>query len=94
VNGDSDIVLELQVTEKGTALKEKQGKYLFRVARGANKIQIKRAVERLYGVSVTGVNTMNYLGKLKRERMMKYGRRPGWKRAVVTLKEGQTIEAT
>jgi large subunit ribosomal protein L23 len=90
----SDIILEKQVTEKGTRLAEGQRKYIFRVARGANKIEIRRAVEKLFNVAVTGVNTMNYRGKPKRERSMRYGRRPDWKRAVVTLKEGQSIEAT
>jgi len=85
------IVRELQVTEKGSA-QLAQRKYFFRVDPKANKIEIKRAVEKLFGVSVEGVNTMKYSGKLKRERTVRYGRRPDWKRAVVTLKEGSRIE--
>ncbi|MBM4143107.1 MAG: 50S ribosomal protein L23 [Lentisphaerae bacterium] len=90
----SSVVLEMQVTEKGTAMNEAQNKVLFRVARSANKIEIKRAVEKLFNVTVTGVNTMNYLGKRRRERTVRYGRRPDWKRAVVTLKPGDTIDVT
>lgn len=85
------IVKRVQVTEKGTGMQEK-GKYLFRVAVGANKSQVKAAVEKLYGVTVAAVNTMNYMGKMKRRRGPKYGRKEDWKRAVVTLKAGQKIE--
>ena len=84
----------VQLTEKGATLSESQNKYLFRVARGANKMEIKQAVESLYKVSVTSVNTMNYLGKRKRERRMDFGKRSDWKRAVVTLKEGDTLDFT
>ena len=88
------IILELQITEKGTALSERDNKYVFRVARAANKIEIKRAIESLFSVSVTSVNTMNYSGKRKRERTVRYGKRADWKRAVVTLKEGSKIDLT
>jgi large subunit ribosomal protein L23 len=86
------IIRQMQVTEKGTAQQEKENKYFFSVARDANKIEIKRAVEAIYGVQVAAVNTMNYAGKPKRERTARYGRRPDWKRAVVTLKEGSKID--
>jgi large subunit ribosomal protein L23 len=86
-----DIIRKLQVTEKGTVLQEKN-QYLFEVDRRANKIQIKRAVEELFGVKVARVNTMLYEGKLKRERTQHFGRRSDWKRAVVKLREGR-IEA-
>ncbi len=88
----SDILKRIQLTEKGTALTEKQNKYLFEVDRDANKNDIKRAVEAFFKVSVAKVNTMCYAGKRKRERTVRYGRRSDWKRAVVTLKEGQKIE--
>ena len=55
---------------------------------------IKAAVEDLFGVNVEKVNTMRYLGKRKRERTAKYGKRSDWKRAVVTLKEGEKIDLT
>ena len=86
------IIKELQVTEKGTNLQESQNKYLVRVAPDANKIEIKSAMEKLFGVSVVKVNTMNYLGKRKRERTIRYGKRSDWKRAVVTLREGSKID--
>jgi large subunit ribosomal protein L23 len=86
------IVKELQVTEKGTELGERQNKYLFRVDRAANKIEIRRAVEQLFKVSVTNVNTLRYRGKRKRERTVSYGKRSDWKRAVVTLKRGDKID--
>jgi large subunit ribosomal protein L23 len=86
------IIREMQVTEKGTGLKEKQNKYIFRVHPEANKIEIKRAVEKMFKVTVTRVNTMNYLGKEKRSRRMGYGKKSDWKRAVVTLKAGSKIE--
>jgi large subunit ribosomal protein L23 len=86
-----EIVRRMQVTEKGTELLD-QNKYLFEVHPAANKIEIRRAVEELFKVTVTGVNTMNYAGKRKRERTVRFGRRPDWKRAVVTLKEGDSID--
>ena len=73
---------------------EKENKYFFLVAGSVNKLEIKRAVEELYKVSVSKVNTVNYRGKLKRERTMTYGRTAGWKRAIVTLAEGSKIELT
>lgn len=90
----SSVIKKLQVTEKGTDLKDKQNKYLFKVDPSANKIEIKKAVEKLFNVSVKGVNTMRYDGKKKRERTAKYGKKPDWKRAVVTLKEGDKIDLT
>lgn len=88
------IIKRIQVTEKGTDLKESGNKYLFRVDRNANKIEIKHAVEKKFDVVVMDVNTMNYTGKKKRERRANYGRRAHWKRAVVTLKEGSQIDLT
>ena len=88
------IIKEIRVTEKGTALTESARKYFFRVDPRANKQEIKKAVEQLFNVKVVKVNTMRYLGKKKRERMLQYGRRPDWKRAVVTLAEGSHIDLT
>ena len=85
------VIRKIQVTEKGTTL-QAQNKYLFEVHPDSNKIDVKRAVEKLFKVSVTGVNTMNYKGKRKRERTVRYGKRSDWKRAVVTLKDGDSIE--
>lgn len=88
------IINKVVVTEKGTRLSESDNQYLFNVAPEANKIEIKRAVEEMFKVKVDKVNTLNRLGKLKRDRKFKYGRRPSFKRAVVTLKEGDKIELT
>ncbi len=90
---DSPVIIKkVQTTEKGTALAEKNNQYLLEVAPRANKIQIKRMTEQMFGVSVIRVNTMNMPGKRKRERTARYGKRPDWKRAVVTLKAGDKIE--
>jgi large subunit ribosomal protein L23 len=88
------VILRIQLTEKGTALSAKRNQYFFKVAPWANKMEIRRAVETLFKVSVASVNTMRYLGKKKRERTMTYGKRADWKRAVVTLKEGSKIDLT
>jgi large subunit ribosomal protein L23 len=88
------IIRRIQVTEKGTALSETQNKFFFEVAPTANKMDIKRAVETLYKVKVARVNTMRYLGKNRRERTPQFGNKSDWKRAVVTLQAGQTIDLT
>ena len=74
----------------GTALANASNQYLFRVANDANKIEIGQAVEKIFGVKVTSVRVMNRLGKIKRRGVIG-GRRPGWKRAVVRLKKGDSI---
>ncbi len=79
------------LTERGTALKEADNKVLFKVAKGANKIEIKKAVEEIFKVKVDRVTTMNYKGKIKR--MGRYsGKRPDWKKAIVTIKEGEKLD--
>ena len=82
------------VTEKVSALNEK-GKYGFIVDADANNVEIKNAVEKQYGVNVAKVNTMNVMGKLK-TRYTKAGvlagRRPNYKKAIVTLAEGEVID--
>ncbi len=82
------------VTEKVSALNEK-GKYGFIVEADANKVDIKKAVEKQYGVNVEKVNTMNVMGKFK-TRYTKAGvlsgRRPNYKKAIVTLAEGEVID--
>ena len=81
-----EIIIKPIVTEKATGLSEKLNRYSFKVSKDANKIQIKQAVEAAYGVTVENVNTMNVCGKNK-VRYTKSG-----KKAVVTLKEGDTID--
>ena len=86
-----EIIQTASLTEKSTLMSEKQNKYVFRVNPRANKIQIKQAVERLFQKQVVDVNTCNYSGKEKRVRGP-LGRRPNWKKAIVTLKEGEKID--
>lgn len=90
MNNAQAIIKALIRTEKST-LAEPEGKYLFLVGLGANKVQIKRAVELAYKVKVKAVNTIVSMGKLKRVRHQ-LGRTPDTKKAMVTLKEGQKIE--
>ncbi len=85
------IILRPIVTEKGSAIRDRENKYLFSVVRDANKIEIKQAVESLFGVKVKSVKTMVMHGKVKRMGIFE-GKRPDWKKAVVTLEEGQTID--
>lgn len=87
-----DIIKTLVRTEKGTFL-EPDRKYLFEVAKKSNKIEIKKAIEEIYKVKVQDVNTSIVRGKLKRVRQ-EQGKTTPWKKAVVTLKEGQKIEVT
>ncbi|MBA3387563.1 MAG: 50S ribosomal protein L23 [Verrucomicrobiota bacterium] len=87
-----DIIQTASLTEKASLLSEKQNKYVFRVSPKANKIEIKRAVEQLFNKKVVAVNTANYAGKKKRERRADFGRKPHWKKAIVTLKEGEKID--
>jgi large subunit ribosomal protein L23 len=86
-----DIIQTASLTEKSTLLGEKQNKYVFRVNPRANKVQIKKAVERLFQKKVVDVNTCNYSGKMKRVRGP-IGRQPHWKKAIVTLAEGEKID--
>ena len=88
-----EIIVSPVISEKSTALSEKQNKYVFKVDKKANKIEIRKAVEKIFKVNVTAVNTMQYLGKKKRVRKSE-GMTASWKKAVVTLKSGQKIDFT
>ncbi|MGQ9646764.1 MAG: 50S ribosomal protein L23 [Thermodesulfobacteriota bacterium] len=79
------------VTEKSTQQKEANNQYAFEVDPRANKIEIQSAVERLFKVRVAQVRTLGVLGKVKRLGR-RYGKRPDWKKAIVTLKEGNRID--
>jgi large subunit ribosomal protein L23 len=79
------------VTEKSTQQKEVTRQYAFEVHPDANKIEIQSAVERLFKVRVVQVRTCNVLGKVKRLGR-RFGKRPDWKKAIVTLKEGDRID--
>ncbi len=85
------IIRPLIMTEKGEVLKEEQNKVLFQVAINANKKQIKLAVQKLFNVGVTDVNTLIVRGKVSRIGK-RTGKRPNWKKAIVTLRDGDTIE--
>jgi len=87
-----DHIHSILLTEKATLLSEKLNKYVFRVPPSANKLQIKRAIEVIFKKKVVDVNTANYAGKKKRERRADFGRRPNWKKAIVTLKEGEKLD--
>ncbi len=83
------IVHTILVTEKGTEMADRHRQYTFKVAKDANKLQIRAAVEALFDVKVKAVNVLNRQGKMKRMRSAGYGKRPDWKKAIVTLAEGQ-----
>ena len=90
------IIIKPIVTEKQTAITDKfPNRYGFRVSPDANKLEIKKAVEEMYGITVESVNTMNYAGK-KKSRYTKSGiingKTSAFKKAIVTLKEGETID--
>lgn len=85
------IIRKVLITEKGTVLREVQHQYFFEVARDANKIEIKRAVEAVFNVKVDSVQTMQVRGKVKRQGRYT-GRRNDWKKAIVKLKPDQKIE--
>jgi large subunit ribosomal protein L23 len=87
----SDIIKRPLITEKATLLREIQNAVAFEVDRRANKKQIQDAVEKLFKVKVVDVRTINIPGKPKRRGLV-VGRRPGWKKAIVTLRQGDRIE--
>ena len=91
-NRHYDVVLGPHITEKSTMASEHNA-VVFKVANGASKPEIKAAVEALFGVTVTGVNTIIQKGKTKRWKGKPY-QRSDLKKAIVTLKDGDTIDVT
>lgn len=92
MNDPRDVILRPVVSEKSYALLD-QGVYTFVVHPDANKVEIRQAVESIFGVRVTNVNTLNRQGKRKRNRRSwTFGRRPDTKRAIVTLAAGDRID--
>lgn len=87
IKNPRDVIIRPLVSEKSTALME-DNKYTFIVAREANKIEIKHALEEIFDVKVKAVNTANFKGKKKRLGRYPAGFQPRWKKAVVTLAEG------
>jgi large subunit ribosomal protein L23 len=90
INDPRDVLIAPVISEKSYGLLD-EGKYTFEVRPDANKTQIRQAVEAVFGVKVTGVNTLNRSGKRKRTRFG-YGKRKDTKRAIVSLAEGERIE--
>jgi len=90
VNNPRAIIHSPVITEKATILRE-GNKYVFRVDKKANKIQIRQAIESIFDVHVESVRTVSVPSKPKRQGLYE-GRRPGWKKAYVTLRTGDSIE--
>jgi large subunit ribosomal protein L23 len=86
----NDVIIEPILSEKSTDLGE-QSKYVFRVSIQANKHQVSKAIQEIFNVTPDKVNVMRIRGKRKRVRHQ-YGITPAWKKAIVTLKEGDKIE--
>jgi large subunit ribosomal protein L23 len=92
MNEPTNLIHNIRLTEKASLLGEKSNQYVFRVDPRANKLQIKQAIEKILGKKVVRVNTCQYAGKKKRERRADFGRRAHWKKAIVTLAEGEKID--
>lgn len=86
-----DIIIAPIISENSTGLIEKFNTYTFRVAKKANKIEIRKAIEEIFKVKVLNVNTINVTGKKRRVRIHE-GKAPDWKKAMVKLAEGEEIE--
>jgi large subunit ribosomal protein L23 len=89
-----DIIKTVRMTEKGTGQGEKFNQYTVVADKRANKIQIRQAVQELFKVKVTKVNTLNVRGKYRRQRTVQAGKSPDWKKAIVTLQKGDKIVLT
>lgn len=89
-----EIIKTARLTEKGTRQGSKHNQYTLVADRRASKPQIKKAVEELFKVKVVRVNTLNVRGKARRQRTAQAGRDESWKKAIVTLKEGDKIVLT
>lgn len=86
-----EIIIRPLLTEKGTWMTEQQNKYVFEVVKDANKVQIRKAVEKLWPVHVVSVSTQTVRGKMVRRGRF-VGKRANWKKAIVTLAEGDSID--
>jgi len=92
---EKQIILGPLYTEKMAGLQDTLNKYAFKVNTRANKIEIKKAIEDRFEVKVTSVRTLNMLGKIRQQLTRRgrfHGRRPSWKKAIVTLESGQKID--
>jgi large subunit ribosomal protein L23 len=89
-----EIIKTVRLTEKGTRQGEANNQYTVVADPRANKMQIRQAIQELFKVKVTKVNTLNVRGKVRRQRTPQAGRTSNWKKAIVTLKEGDKIVLT
>ena len=89
-----EIIKTVRLTEKGTRQGENFNQYTVVADPRANKMQIRQAVQDLFKVKVTRVNTMNIRGKFRRQRTSQAGQAPNWKKAIITLKAGDKIALT
>lgn len=87
-----DIIKTAKITEKSTGLTDRHNQYVFAVDLKATKQEIRFAVEQIFKKNVSKVNTLRVSGKKKRERTPNFGRTAQWKKAIVTLKEGESID--
>lgn len=92
MNLSTQIIRKVRLTEKSALQGDSLSKYVFEVAPHANKIEIRKAIEELFGKKVVAVNTSNHAGKARRQRTAAAGRTASWKKAVVTLAAGEKIE--
>jgi large subunit ribosomal protein L23 len=86
------VIKTIRLSEKATSLGEQSNQYVFTVHPKATKLEVKQAIEKLFGKKVVAVRTANYDGKAKRERRADYGRTNHWKKAFVRLKDGERID--
>ena len=89
-----EVIKTVRLTEKGTRQGEKYNQYTVVADCRANKMEIRKAVQELFKVKVTKVNTLNVRGKSRRQRTPQAGKAPNWKKAIVTLKAGDKIVLT
>ena len=89
-----EIIKTARLTEKGTRQGDKYNQYTVIADRRANKTQIRQAVQELFKVKVTKINTLNVRGKFRRQRTKQAGQSSNWKKAIVTLKQGDKIVLT
>ncbi len=86
------VIKNVRLSEKASLLQETNNEVTLEVDRKANKLEIKQAVETLFGKKVLAVRTANYDGKLRRKRRADQGRTSQWKKAIVRLKEGESLD--
>ena len=88
---DFEVIVEPLITEKSMTVNQENGQYIFKVKKNANKVEIRNAIERIYNVTVTGVQTVNVPAKNTTRGTRFHGTISGFKKAIVTLKEGDVI---